>query len=32
MLVQELIVNSGDGLFCVENGGEIERDSDMNVS
>jgi hypothetical protein len=27
-----LIVNSGDGLFCVEDGGEIKRNSDVDVS
>jgi hypothetical protein len=32
MLVEELLVNSGDGLFSVENGGEIEWNSDVDVS
>ncbi len=27
-----MIVNSSNGLLGVENGGEIERDSDVNVS
>jgi hypothetical protein len=32
VFVQELFVYSGDSLFRVENGGEVEGDSDMNVS
>ncbi len=32
MFIQELIINPGDGLFDVENGGEIKSDSDVNVS
>ncbi len=32
MFVPELLVNSGDGLFRIENSGEIERISDVNVS
>ncbi len=32
MFFKKLIVNSGDGLFCVENGGEIKRNSDVDVS
>ncbi len=31
MLFKNLIVNSGDGLFCVEDGGDIKRNLDVDV-
>ncbi len=31
MFVQKLIEHSGNGLLCVDNRCEVERDSDMDV-
>jgi hypothetical protein len=32
VFVQELIEHSGDGLLCVDDRCEVERDSDVDVS
>jgi hypothetical protein len=31
VFLQKLIIHCGDGLLCVENGGEIEWNSDVNI-